>query len=68
MQVSALEEQGVDAFWSGGDAVPRAAGGLRGLAARRHAQDQAWMWTRIEAGLRPALPRARGGARGAAAA
>jgi LAO/AO transport system kinase len=52
LQISALKERGVDVFW---DALTRfralqTANGR--LAARRHAQDQAWMWERIEAGLR----------------
>ncbi len=51
MQLSALKGTGLDAFWQ---AVTRfremqTAGGR--LAARRHTQDQAWMWERIEAGL-----------------
>jgi LAO/AO transport system kinase len=64
LQLSALREQGLDAFW---DAVLRfrdrqRAHGL--LAARRRAQDRAWMWERIETGLRerfkthPAVSRA----------
>jgi LAO/AO transport system kinase len=49
---SALNGQGLAAFWQ---AVTRfrelaEAGGR--LAARRHAQDQAWMWERIDAGLK----------------
>ena len=67
LQISALKGQGVQAFW---DAVSRfralqTANGR--LQARRHAQDQAWMWERIESGLhqrfkthpavRDALPR-----------
>jgi LAO/AO transport system kinase len=52
LQLSALKGPGMDAFWS---AVThfrelQTAGGR--LAARRHEQDQAWMWERIEAGLR----------------
>jgi LAO/AO transport system kinase len=52
MQLSALKGTCLAAFWQ---AVERfralqAAAGL--TAARRHAQDQAWMWERIEAGLR----------------
>ena len=67
MQLSALRGSGLDEFWR---EVSRfrelqAAGGR--AVARRHAQDQAWMWERIEAGLhqrfkthpavRQALPR-----------
>ncbi len=51
LQISALKVQGLDPFWA---AVARfralqTANGR--LAARRHRQDQAWMWERIEAGL-----------------
>ena len=51
IQLSALKVQGLDAFWA---AVSRfrqlqTANGL--LAARRHQQDQAWMWALIHAGL-----------------
>ena len=67
MQLSALEGTGLVEFWQ---TVARfrawqTAGGQ--IAARRHAQDRAWMWERIEAGLhqrfsshpavREALPR-----------
>ncbi len=52
LQLSALKGAGLAEFWQ---AVTRfrelqAAGGR--LLQRRHAQDQAWMWERIEAGLR----------------
>ncbi len=52
MQLSALNGSGLDDFWL---AVTRfrdeqAASGR--LSQRRHAQDQAWMWEHIEAGLR----------------
>jgi LAO/AO transport system kinase len=52
MQLSALKGTGLPEFWA---AVSRfrtlqTAGGR--LAARRHAQDQAWMWERIDAGLK----------------
>jgi LAO/AO transport system kinase len=52
LQISALEGRGLPEFWA---AITRyrelqAASGR--LAARRLAQDQAWMWERIEAGLR----------------
>ena len=52
MQLSALRGSGLDAFWQlvGRFRELQAAGGQ--LAARRHAQDQAWMWERIEAGLK----------------
>jgi LAO/AO transport system kinase len=52
MTISALKNDGVPAFWQ---AVTRfrelrTAGGQ--LAQRRHDQDQAWMWERIDAGLK----------------
>ena len=52
LQLSALKGTGLPAFWqavSDFRAVQTSSGGL---AARRHQQDQAWMWERIEAGLR----------------
>ncbi len=52
LQISALKGTGLADFWAAvqGFYAPRKAGAA--LAARRHAQDQAWMWERIEAGLR----------------
>ena len=52
MQLSALKGSGLDEFWG---AITRfrtlqTANGR--LAARRHAQDQAWMWSLIDAGLK----------------
>ncbi len=52
MQLSALKGSGLDEFW---DAVSRfrslqTANGR--MAARRHAQDQAWMWSLVDAGLK----------------
>ena len=52
MQISALKSTGIDAFW---DAITRyrdlsTADGS--LAARRKHQSLAWMWERIEAGLK----------------
>ena len=52
LEASARDGTGLDAFW---DAVTRCRqarerSGM--LTARRHQQDQAWMWERIEAGLR----------------
>jgi LAO/AO transport system kinase len=51
LQLSALKSRGIGEFW---DAITRfrelqTANGR--LAARRHAQDQAWMWERIRSGL-----------------
>ena len=55
MQVSALRGTGLDAFWdhvSRFRELQRASG--QDLA-RRHRQDEAWMWERIESGLREAF-------------
>jgi LAO/AO transport system kinase len=52
MQLSALHGQGLPEFWAAVSRFreERAASGA--LTERRHAQDQAWMWERIQAGLR----------------
>ena len=52
LQLSALKATGLAEFWQAVDQehVRRQSSGA--LAARRHQQDQAWMWERIEAGLR----------------
>ena len=52
MQLSALLGQGLPEFWGAVSRFrdERAASGA--LAERRREQDQAWMWERIEAGLR----------------
>ncbi|OYT86613.1 MAG: methylmalonyl Co-A mutase-associated GTPase MeaB [Burkholderiales bacterium PBB6] len=52
MQMSALRNQGVDAFWAtvGRFRALQEASGR--LTERRHAQDEAWMWERIDAGLK----------------
>ncbi len=52
LQVSALEGQGLDAFWSAVSTFRQLQTANGRLAARRHRQDQAWMWEHIEAGLR----------------
>ncbi|MFO0445090.1 MAG: methylmalonyl Co-A mutase-associated GTPase MeaB, partial [Betaproteobacteria bacterium] len=52
LQLSALQASGIEAFWA---AVQRFAGRQRAqglFEARRTAQNEAWMWERIEAGLR----------------
>jgi len=52
LQLSALKGEGLQAFWA---AVMRfrALQAANGAAARRrHVQDEAWMWERIDAGLR----------------
>jgi LAO/AO transport system kinase len=51
LQISALTGAGVAEFWQAASefrSLQQAAGRL---AARRHEQDEAWMWERIEAGL-----------------
>ncbi len=52
MQLSALKGQGLQPFWDAIERFRRLQTANGRLAARRHAQDQAWMWERIEAGLR----------------
>ncbi len=55
LQLSALQNKGVDAFW---DAVTkfRTLQGHNGrLAARRQHQSLSWMWERIDAGLKQAF-------------
>ncbi len=52
LQISALEGTGIEPFW---EAVTRFRDRQRGSGRfdhRRHEQNQAWMWERIEAGLR----------------
>ena len=52
LQLSALKAAGLADFWrTAEDFRERQSVGGR-LQQRRHAQDQAWMWERIEAGLR----------------
>ena len=52
LQLSALKAEGIEAFWQAVSTfrAEREADGR--LAARRRAQDEAWMWERIDAGLR----------------
>jgi LAO/AO transport system kinase len=52
LQLSALQGQGLQDFWSAVSRYRELQTASGRLAARRHAQDQAWMWERIEAGLR----------------
>jgi LAO/AO transport system kinase len=52
LQLSALQGTGLPAFWQAVDDFRAHAQASGALAQRRHAQDQAWMWERIEAGLR----------------
>jgi LAO/AO transport system kinase len=52
LQLSALKGSGLDAFWQAVTAfhAPRLANGQ--VAQRRQAQEEAWMWERVLAGLR----------------
>jgi LAO/AO transport system kinase len=52
LQLSAREGTGVADFWAAVTAFRDAQQAAGRLAARRHDQDRAWMWERIEAGLR----------------
>ena len=52
MQLSALHAQGLPEFWSAVTRFRETRAASGALGERRHAQDQAWMWERIEAGLR----------------
>ena len=52
MQLSALKASGLAEFWQANTRFRELQTAAGQTAARRHAQDQAWMWERIEAGLR----------------
>jgi LAO/AO transport system kinase len=52
MQLSALKATGLAEFWQAVSDFRDAQQATGRLASRRHQQDQAWMWERIEAGLR----------------
>jgi LAO/AO transport system kinase len=52
LQVSALTGAGLDAFWQAVERLRAQAAAGERLAARRREQDQAWMWERIDAGLK----------------
>ncbi len=52
LQLSALKNTGLDDFWAAVTRFRELQTANGRLASRRHAQDQAWMWERIEAGLR----------------
>ena len=52
LQLSARQGTGVAAFWAAVTAFRHAQQTSGRLSARRHEQDRAWMWERIEAGLR----------------
>ena len=52
MQLSALKSTGLVDFWAAVTRFRQLQIANGGLAARRHGQDQAWMWERIDAGLK----------------
>jgi len=51
IQISALQNQGVDSFWAAVSEYRRCQEANGRLAARRQQQAKAWMWERIDAGL-----------------
>lgn len=55
VQLSALLGQGVDAFWAAVSEFRRLQGANGRLQTRRQNQSQAWMWERIDAGLKQAF-------------
>ncbi len=55
VQLSALLGQGVDAFWAAVTQFRSLQTASGRLAARREGQAQAWMWERIESGLKQAF-------------
>jgi LAO/AO transport system kinase len=52
LQLSALKGTGLPEFWQAVSVLRERAQSSGVLAARRQNQDQAWMWERVEAGLR----------------
>ena len=52
LQLSALHGQGLEAFWAAVSRFRELQTASGRLAERRRAQDLAWLWERIEAGLR----------------
>jgi LAO/AO transport system kinase len=52
LQLSALKSTGVDIFWQAVAEYRDMQARSGRLAQRRHAQDEAWMWERIDAGLK----------------
>ena len=52
IQISALHNQGVDSFWDEVSTFRTVQTANGRLAARRQGQAKAWMWERIEAGLK----------------
>ncbi len=57
LQLSALKGTGLPEFWKAVDDFRVAQRQTGAFDERRHAQDQAWMWERIEAGLRQRFQR-----------
>jgi len=55
IQLSALQATGVDTFWAAVSAFKSLAQANGHLAARRQQQALAWMWERIDAGLKQAF-------------
>ncbi|MDY0107041.1 MAG: methylmalonyl Co-A mutase-associated GTPase MeaB [Giesbergeria sp.] len=55
VQISALQGQGIDAFWSAVTQYRELQTTNGRLAARREKQALAWMWERIDAGLKQAF-------------
>ena len=55
MQLSALHNQGVDAFWAAVTQFRDLQSANGKLTARRQQQSLAWMWERIDAGLKQAF-------------
>ncbi|WP_225783128.1 methylmalonyl Co-A mutase-associated GTPase MeaB [Xenophilus sp. Marseille-Q4582] len=55
MQLSALRGQGIDAFWQAVQDFRQLQAANGRLAARREKQALAWMWERIDAGLKQAF-------------
>lgn len=52
IQLSALKSRGLEDFWSQVSRFRQLQSDSGRLAARRRAQDEAWMWERIDAGLK----------------
>jgi len=52
LELSALKVQGLDAFWDAIERFRQLQTRTGALTQRRHAQDRAWMWERIESGLK----------------
>jgi LAO/AO transport system kinase len=51
-RLSALSGEGLAEFWQAVERFRAVAAAGERMAARRHQQDQAWMWERIDAGLK----------------